>query len=114
MKGGLESIRVAVRVRPYMKQELGRGNVIFIDPNNETKIKVGKDNNYYEGIYDKIFGFYSKQLEIFEFVKPLIYDVLEGINCTVLSYGQTGSGKTFTMFGADWTYNEKYFKYFNL
>ena len=109
MKTGLESIRVAVRVRPYMKNELGRGNVIFIDPNNDTKIKVGRDNNYYEGIYDKIFGFYSRQLEIFEFVKPLINDVLEGINCTVLSYGQTGSGKTFTMFGSDWTHNERYF-----
>ena len=107
MKGELESIRVAVRVRPYMKNELGKGNVIFLDPNEENKIKIGKDNNFYEGTYDKIFGFHSKQLEIFEFVKPLIQDVLEGINSTVLTYGQTGSGKTFTMFGSDWTHNEK-------
>lgn len=108
MKGGLESIRVAIRVRPYMKNELGRGNIIFLDENNDNKIKVGKDNNYYEGVYDKIFGFYSRQLEVFEFIRPLIPDVLDGINCTVLTYGQTGSGKTFTMFGADWTHNEKY------
>ena len=88
-----ESIRVAVRVRPYMKEELGRGNVIFIDPNEEKKIKVGKDNNYYEGIYDRVFGFYSRQNEIFEFVRPLITNVFEGINSTVFTYGQTGSGK---------------------
>ena len=93
MKENEESIKVAVRVRPYMKNELGRGNVIFIDPEDEKKIKVGKDNNYYEWIYDTVFGFFSRQNDIFEFVKPLITDVFEGINCTVFTYGQTGSGK---------------------
>lgn len=96
-----ESIKVAVRVRPYMKNELGRGNVIFIDPNFEKKIKIGKDNNYYEGTYDKVFGFYSRQNEIFDFVKPLIKDVFEGINCTVFTYGQTGSGKVIIFFQID-------------
>ena len=33
-------------------------------------------------------------------VRPMVKDVLEGMNCTVLAYGQTGTGKTHTMSGA--------------
>ena len=32
-----------------------------------------------------------------EMVSPLVQDLFDGINGTVLAYGQTGSGKTYTM-----------------
>lgn len=32
-------------------------------------------------------------------VSPIVYEVLEGYNCTIFAYGQTGTGKTYTMEG---------------
>ena len=32
-----------------------------------------------------------------EMISPLVQDLFDGINGTVLAYGQTGSGKTYTM-----------------
>ena len=32
-----------------------------------------------------------------EMITPLVHDLFDGINGTVLAYGQTGSGKTYTM-----------------
>jgi hypothetical protein len=31
--------------------------------------------------------------------RPLVTDLLDGYNCSLLAYGQTGSGKTHTMMG---------------
>ena len=102
-----ESINVSVRIRPFLRSELGQGDIIYFDPNNSTKIKIGRNSNYYEGNYKKVFGINSTQNEVYEFVKDSIPDVLSGINSTIFAYGQTGSGKTFTMFGSDWTQFEK-------
>jgi len=102
-----ECINVSVRIRPFFRSELGNGDIIYFDPKNDTKIKIGKNTNYYEGNYSKVFGIDSTQSEVFDFVKDAIPDVLNGINSTIFAYGQTGSGKTFTMFGSDWTQFEK-------
>jgi hypothetical protein len=104
----IECIKVAIRVRPFLRSENNetQKGTIYIDPEDERKIKIGKDINFHEGFYDKIFSYFSTQNEIFNFVKPSIDDVLNGINCTIFTYGQTGSGKTYTMFGSDWTLNE--------
>ena len=121
-----ESINVSVRVRPFMKHELAKGNIIFFNNENGqsisteatnnptngsntmsrsniTKIRIGKESNYYEGNFNKIFDMNSTQSEVFEFVKNVIPDLIKGINNTIFAYGQTGSGKTYTMFGSDWT-----------
>jgi len=102
-----ECINVSVRIRPFSKIELASGDMIFFDPKMDTKIKIGRESNYYEGNYSKVFGINSSQREVFNFVKASIPDVLNGINSTIFAYGQTGSGKTFTMFGSDWTQFEK-------
>lgn len=39
------------------------------------------------------------QAEVFDEIRPLVSNALDGYNCTVLAYGQTGSGKTWTMSG---------------
>ncbi len=101
-----ENIKVSIRIRPFLTRELGKANIIFVDPSDDRKIKIGKDSNYYEGFYDKVFGFYSTQVDIFNFIKDSVGDVFNGVNCTIFAYGQTGSGKTYTMFGADWTSNQ--------
>ncbi|KAK9756698.1 hypothetical protein RND81_01G115500 [Saponaria officinalis] len=50
--------------------------------------------------FDKVFGPASKQKEVFDHaVSPLVYEMLEGYNCTIFAYGQTGTGKTYTMEG---------------
>ena len=104
---GDESLHVSVRVRPFLKSELGKGDILFVDPLDDRKIKIGRDNNYYEGYYNKVLGVNSTQSELFQFVENCVPDVLNGINCTIFAYGQTGSGKTYTMFGSDWTQHEK-------
>ncbi|XP_021856268.1 kinesin-like protein KIN-5D [Spinacia oleracea] len=50
--------------------------------------------------FDKVFGPTSKQKDLFDHaVSPIVYEVLEGYNCTIFAYGQTGTGKTYTMEG---------------
>ena len=39
-------------------------------------------------------------------VWPLVINVLEGYNATILAYGQTGSGKTFSMEGFKYSQND--------
>ena len=50
--------------------------------------------------FDKVFGQYSTQREVFNsMVAPVVDEVMQGFNCTVFAYGQTGTGKTHTMEG---------------
>lgn len=47
-----------------------------------------------------MFGPTSQQKELYDqAVSPIVYEVLEGYNCTIFAYGQTGTGKTYTMEG---------------
>ena len=103
----LESIKVAIRIRPLLHHEIeDEDNMIYTDPADNRKIKLIKNENCFEGFFDRIFPFHSTQEDIFQFVKESLNDVVEGINCTIFTYGQTGSGKTYTMFGSDWTVSE--------
>lgn len=48
----------------------------------------------------QVFGPTSQQRDLYEqAVSPIVYEVLEGYNCTIFAYGQTGTGKTYTMEG---------------
>ena len=50
--------------------------------------------------FDKVFGAYSTQEEVFEsMASPIVNETLAGFNCTIFAYGQTGTGKTHTMEG---------------
>ena len=49
---------------------------------------------------DGVFDEEATNSQIFEeAIEPLVYNVLNGINCTVFAYGITGAGKSYTMFG---------------
>lgn len=48
----------------------------------------------------QVFGPSSRQKDLYnQAVSPIVYEVLEGYNCTIFAYGQTGTGKTYTMEG---------------
>jgi hypothetical protein len=68
-------------------------------------VRIADGQHYIESQYDKVFSQHSKQIEVFDFVRSNIDDVLSGFNSTIFAYGQTGSGKTFTMFGPHWDDN---------
>jgi hypothetical protein len=43
--------------------------------------------------FDRVFGMYSTQDQIFDsMVRPIIDETLAGFNCTIFAYGQTGTG----------------------
>ncbi|KAL0292088.1 UNVERIFIED_CONTAM: Kinesin-like protein KIN-5D [Sesamum calycinum] len=47
-----------------------------------------------------VFGPSSQQKDLYDqAVWPIVFEVLEGYNCTIFAYGQTGTGKTYTMEG---------------
>lgn len=49
-----------------------------------------------------------KQDEVLDAVaRPVIEDVLNGVNGTIFAYGQTGSGKTFTITGGAERYEDR-------
>eukprot|EP00913_Durusdinium_trenchii_P016848 g15838.t1 len=74
--------------------------------NREKLVRWSKDgevNNtktHYKFRFDGILPMKISQEEVFNLVaRPVIEDVMQGINGTIFAYGQTGSGKTFTITG---------------
>jgi hypothetical protein len=109
MKNSITTLNVAIRIRPLLRSDLttlDKENIIQTDPEDERKLTIFKERNCYEGFFDKVFNEKSTQVQVFNYLKDSVTDVLEGINTTIFTYGQTGSGKTYTMFGSDWTLNE--------
>ena len=102
--GVSDKVRVWIRIRPPLKSEIAKEEVVHIDPEdrNSTKILIEDGVHTIKSHYDQVFSKDSYQEEIFEFTRPAISGVIDGFNCTVFAYGQTGSGKTHTMFGPKW------------
>jgi hypothetical protein len=97
----MESIRVAVRIRPDENV-----NDSCIDTNELSnklqivkKIDDGNRSETYDFNFDNIFGKSSTQEEIFGYVRDLINESMNGFNVTCFAFGMTGSGKTFTIAG---------------
>ncbi|KAL9405195.1 hypothetical protein Peur_002167 [Populus x canadensis] len=99
------NVQVIVRCRPLSEDELRVHTPVVISC-NEGRREVSAvqniankqiDRNF---LFDKVFGPASKQKELYDSaVSPIVYEVLEGYNCTIFAYGQTGTGKTYTMEG---------------
>jgi kinesin family protein 11 len=99
------NVQVAVRCRPLNQDErkASHPSVVVCDSENKlVKVSYGptgkkliKNFNF-----DKVFGVYSRQEEVFDsMVRPIVDEALAGFNCTIFAYGQTGTGKTHTMEG---------------
>ena len=99
------NVQVAVRCRPVNGEERksGQPSVVTCDPEAKTiQLSYGPagKKTLKSFTFDKVFGMYSRQEEVFDsIVRPIVYEVLEGFNCTIFAYGQTGTGKTHTMEG---------------
>ncbi|KAK8552132.1 hypothetical protein V6N12_040745 [Hibiscus sabdariffa] len=97
----LESVRVAVNIRPLITTELLNGctDCITIVP-GEPQVQIGSHAFTYDYVYG---GAGSPSSAIYDdCVAPLVDALFHGYNATVLAYGQTGSGKTYTM-GTNYT-----------
>jgi hypothetical protein len=103
--GNATNIQVAVRCRPMNHEEKKHSQVAAISSDIDTNsVKVSyntigkKVNKSVE--FDKVFGVYSRQQEVYEtVVRPIVDEMLQGYNCTIFAYGPTGTGKTYTMEG---------------
>jgi kinesin family member 11 len=99
------NVQVAVRCRPLNAEErkLGQPSVVTCDTENKSiKISYGPTGKKLlkSFNFDKVFGTYSRQEEVFDsIVRPIVDETLSGFNCTIFAYGQTGTGKTHTMEG---------------
>ena len=107
----MERIKVLVRIRPFLQNENSSGTGLNIDSDSTQKIEISKSLKKFEATFDRVLSQKSTQKDVFNFVKPCIDLIKQGINCTILAYGQTGSGKTYTMFGGEWAMNDKSIDY---
>eukprot|EP01094_Clydonella_sp_ATCC50884_P000287 TRINITY_DN10229_c0_g1_i2.p1 TRINITY_DN10229_c0_g1~~TRINITY_DN10229_c0_g1_i2.p1 ORF type:complete len:193 (-),score=29.07 TRINITY_DN10229_c0_g1_i2:51-629(-) len=74
-------------------QDWAPGDVVLHMPGEGQRPKRSYHYNFSD-----VFPPHSTQDDVYDAVgRPLIKDVLRGLNCSVIAYGQTGSGKTFTM-----------------
>ncbi|KAI8425288.1 hypothetical protein MSG28_007064 [Choristoneura fumiferana] len=91
----IDTVQVALRIRPLMQQEIDRGCdecIEAISGGNQVQIK---DLAF---TYNYVFAQHINQQEFYDTaVKGLIGKLFQGYNVTILAYGQTGSGKTYTM-----------------
>ncbi|KAH9138088.1 hypothetical protein LEN26_005403 [Aphanomyces euteiches] len=111
MWAGQANILVAVRLRPQLKHDRDRGEivkvlgsnvVVVLDPGNQKDV-VGKMRNRSREkryAFDHVFGPSDGQVTVYTHTtKFLIHGILQGFNATVFAYGCTGAGKTYTMLG---------------
>ncbi len=98
-----EKVKVAVRCRPKNENEKKKKveNVIKVDESRrEIFIFNSVKNQKKTFTFDYVYGFNSKQSDIYEdCAYGIVESVIEGYNGTIFAYGQTGTGKTFTMEG---------------
>ncbi|KAL8213831.1 hypothetical protein R6Q57_003280 [Mikania cordata] len=99
------NVQVVVRCRPLNADEekLHTPVVITCAENKREVCAVQNIANKQidrSFVFDKVFGPKSQQRDLYHSaVSPIVFEVLEGYNCTIFAYGQTGTGKTYTMEG---------------
>jgi kinesin family protein 14 len=113
LEGISSSLKVAVRLRPFLQSEIDSGNdIMAIDMKGNTVRIFNSDNENYNKLE---FGFdmclNSSDRDLFDYAdqdtvyrkmgEPLLDRSLEGYNVCLFAYGQTGSGKSYTMMGSE-------------
>lgn len=116
-----ESVKVAVRVRPFNSREKDRGAKIVLDmigaltqitdpenPGNPPK-EFTFDFSYWshDGFHEDENGYlvadndkYATQRKVFDDLgQGVLNNAFEGFNCSLFAYGQTGAGKSYSMVG---------------
>ncbi|KAJ0805644.1 putative plus-end-directed kinesin ATPase [Helianthus annuus] len=106
----MANIRVCARFRPAILQDDGE---VLRSARSDSRSFTLQDENdeHHTFSFDKVFYKDSKQADVYEFLaRPLVRDVVKGINGTIITYGETGAGKTYTMEGANIMETENYKK----
>ena len=104
-KNAGSNIKVAVRLRPVLPDEVKKGwgfcRDKIIVANNQVQIKNEKSTSFKSYAFDQVFDEKTNQADVYERTRIdyLIKQVVQGFHATIFVYGQTGSGKTFTMEG---------------
>ncbi|KAL0390473.1 UNVERIFIED_CONTAM: Kinesin-like protein KIN-5D [Sesamum calycinum] len=99
------NVQVIVRCRPLSEDEVRLHTPVVVSCNENRKEVCAVQNIANKQIdrtflFDKVFGPSSQQKDLYDqAVWPIVFEVLEGYNCTIFAYGQTGTGKTYTMEG---------------
>ncbi|XP_074311733.1 kinesin-like protein KIN-14I isoform X2 [Silene latifolia] len=106
------NIRVYCRVRPFLPGQanglttvdhIEDGNITIMNPNVKNTKEGKKIFNF-----NKVFGPYATQAEVYVDMQPLVRSCLDGYNVCIFAYGQTGAGKTYTMSGPNDVTEETY------
>ncbi|XP_067680722.1 kinesin-like protein KIF28P isoform X1 [Haliotis asinina] len=119
--GGGDSVKVAVRVRPFNQREKSAGSKCIVSMNGKTthlknpvngEVKsFSFDHSYWshdsfkedeEGVYEResTESSYADQRRVFEDLGQGVLDnAWQGYNAALFAYGQTGSGKSYSMIG---------------
>ncbi|CAD8128108.1 unnamed protein product [Paramecium sonneborni] len=88
----MSNIKVFCRIRPLNQRET---SLIAYNIKDQT-LQLGEQ----KFTFDKILDINANQSDVYEEIgKPIIDQILQGFNATLLMYGQTSSGKTYTMIG---------------
>ncbi|XP_062427370.1 kinesin-like protein KIF28P [Rhea pennata] len=117
----VDSVKVAVRVRPFSQREKDAGSKCVISMNsNSTSIYDPRNPGHmktftFDLAYWSHSGFlkdtngmlvsagsnnYAGQREVFrDFGEGVLENAWQGYNATLVAYGQTGSGKSYSMIG---------------
>ncbi|KAK3593182.1 hypothetical protein CHS0354_039667 [Potamilus streckersoni] len=121
MPAGSDSVKVAVRVRPFNQREKNAGSKCIISMNGQTTVITNPENgdtksfsydhSYWshddfnedeDGVYHPASpeGPYADQKTVFnDLGKGVLDNAWQGYNAALFAYGQTGSGKSYSMIG---------------
>ncbi|CAE7741892.1 KIF6 [Symbiodinium sp. CCMP2592] len=107
------NIKVFIRVRPGrpapgFKVDEERKTLVFEHEKTSPDYDVNNQKAAHSFQFDGVLGMQIKQQDVLDVIaKPVIEDVLQGVNGTIFAYGQTGSGKTFTITGGASNYEDR-------
>ncbi|CAF0743438.1 unnamed protein product [Rotaria sp. Silwood1] len=100
--GSDKHVQVIARPRPLNDNEKSQNLTSCLNI-NETRREIivnCKTSTTRFFNYDHVFGFQTRQQDVYKVVvAPIVDEVLKGYSSTIFAYGQTGSGKTHTMLG---------------
>lgn len=100
---GEGNIKVFCRFRPFNAKETDNNPTRLHRIQKSTQLII-KDSKMEDCsfMFDHVFDMDSTQEEVFDKVgEPVLKNILDGFNGTIMAYGQTSSGKTHTMQGYD-------------
>jgi hypothetical protein len=66
MTGVDEKIKVFIRVRPLIRAEIGKVDIVYTDKLNPTVIKISDAGRYLESSFNKVFDQKCSQRDIFD------------------------------------------------